>query len=155
MISAFWEALLMPLGFITFLSHTEGLVGTKEVCKESSGIEIVGVFDEVFYSRDPYLRSQRGGRGFESLHLHQENLLKSGCCVIRPHPDFFVVGRILTFVTFLLPFYLWLALATRICVVPFSKVIFRITNLRNRKTLNSSDKTHLRAGRLRNIFIRR
>ena len=43
---------------------------------------VIGLFMKV-------MRSQRGGRGFESLHLHQENLLKSGCCVIRPHPDFF------------------------------------------------------------------
>jgi len=52
--------------------------------------------------------------------------LKSGCCVIRPHPDFFCGWKNSKIVTFLLPSYLWRALATRICVVPFSKVILSI-----------------------------
>jgi len=42
MIPAFYEAVLEPVYFITSLSHIDGLVGTKEVCKESNGLEIIG-----------------------------------------------------------------------------------------------------------------
>ena len=97
-----WLTLLIVREVISLLPFCYLFRGPKGINRDRSGLmglEIIGGFSQSACLWTPDSHSQRGGRGFKSHHLHQQNLKVSGCWREEPHPDIFLPAGLLPFLT--------------------------------------------------------